>query len=231
MKVPVTSEEIEQFVRDFDRVYEGKLSNVYNFSRVVQLAWLNKVLEVQGRKFHKIGVISGSENEPELRLVSFDSCDFLSFEQDAKYDLDTQWDEEARFDLTLCNQVLEHLFNPQQAMANLVACTVKNGYIFVSVPTVNRIHGEPFFYSSGYHPRFLERLGKTAGVKLVAAGQWGSRKYLLHAVNGSWLPHNKLRRGIRSKSDLYFPFLALSDGRYEDRSGTVITDCWVLFQR
>ena len=62
------------------------------------------------------------------------------------------------FSMTMCNQVLEHIFNPQLAFKNLCQQTAPSGYIYVSIPTLNCIHGEPDFFSSGFYPRFLEYL-------------------------------------------------------------------------
>lgn len=73
------------------------------------------------------------------------------------YDLNLDWSgyDSHNFSMTMCNQVLEHVFNPHLAFKNLCQQTATNGYIYASIPTLNCIHGEPDFFSSGFHPRFF----------------------------------------------------------------------------
>jgi 2-polyprenyl-3-methyl-5-hydroxy-6-metoxy-1,4-benzoquinol methylase len=130
----------------------------------------------------------------------------------------------------MCNQVLEHITFPLQGIKNLSYITAPGGYIWVSIPTINCIHGEPWFYSSGYHPRMLKSLGRTVGLEILHIGAWGSRKYLVAAVLGRWLTEKQLKRGFRGMWDLAFPWLALQDGR-RSQVHKYITDCWVLFRK
>jgi SAM-dependent methyltransferase len=180
------------------------------------------------------------QDEPELKLISTDSVSFLNFESDNAYDLDLDWRTRTSsgFSFTICNQVLEHVFNPHVAFGNLVHSTRPGGLIYVTIPTINCIHGEPYFYSSGFHPRFLERLAKEHDLDTVGISSWGSAKYLLHAVSGTWLTDRNLRRGLHSRMDIRLPSFILSDGRDPDcplsrKMGykDIITDCWGLFSK
>ena len=137
------------------------------------------------------------------------------------------------FSLTICNQVLEHVFNPHLAFSNLCHATKKGGYIWVSLPTVNCIHGQPQFFSSGYHPRFLQRLASEAGLTTISIGQWGTKKYMLNALIGKWLFSDYLTKGIHRKGDLLFPFEIFKDGRVQNNAENpeIITDCWGLFRK
>lgn len=47
------------------------------------------------------------------------------------------------FDLVLCNQVLEHVFDFHKAVKELIRVTKKGGLIMVSVPFVYPIHDKP----------------------------------------------------------------------------------------
>jgi hypothetical protein len=232
--------EVQQFIRDFDSLFEGKLSSYYNYSRVVSLAWLHRKLQALGlTQQDSVGVVSGSLGEPELKLLKSTEVRVLSFQNDPRYDLDQSWAGQppADFSFTMCNQVLEHVFNPHQAFRNLIHHARRpGGLIFVSIPTVNCIHGEPHFYSSGFHPRFLERLARTNDLDVVGISCWGTPKYLLHAVTGVWATNVTLKPGFHGMPDCRFPNLVYSDGRDPSDAfarsmqfGPVITDCWGLF--
>jgi SAM-dependent methyltransferase len=161
-----------------------------------------------------------------LRFVQSEKITLLNFGSDRAFDLDEPWFERPsqNFSMTLCNQVLEHVFNPHLAFKNLIHVTRPDGYIYVTVPTINCIHGDPHFYSSGYHPRFLERLGLENGLEVITIGHWGSFKYMVNAVAGIWLSADQLVRGASEG----LPNMQDIDGRIkEDR---FITDCWGLFR-
>jgi hypothetical protein len=236
----ISPSEVQEFIARFDSVYGGRLSGFYNYPRVVSLAWLQKVLTHLGRKeFASVGIVSGSRAEPELGLVVAREVALLNFQEDPAYDLDASWEHQAprNFALTLCNQVLEHVFNPHLAFRNLVHHTrADGGLIFVSIPTINCIHGEPHFYSSGYHPRFLERLARANDLGVIGIGFWGTPKYMVHAVSGVWPTATTLQPGLHGLDDCRFPNLAHADGRNPADAYTqalrfppVITDCWGLF--
>ena len=234
------------FIKKFDDKYNKKLSNHINFSRVVSLSDFHRVINhIKLHHFLKVAVVSGSTHEPELELINYEHLDILQFESSSNsFNLDDDWEtinnfnktniniyEKNKYDFVLCNQVLEHIFSPKQGMKNIYHIMKKGGYAWVSVPTINRIHGEPYFYSAGYHPRYLDRLCKEQGFEVIHIGAWGSRKYLAYAVQGKWSTNNALKKGFRSKYDIAHPYLALKDGRKNDVNGRFITDTWALIRK
>lgn len=237
----VSPEEVQRFIAQHDEAYGGRLEGFYNYARVVTLTWFAKtVTALKLVDQEHVGVVSGSNDEPELKLLNVQRLTLLNFDSDPSYDLDLSWRDQPgqNFSLTLCNQVLEHVFNPHQAFQNLIHHTRPGGAIFVTIPSINCVHGEPHYYSAGYHPRFLARLAQANGLNLVGLSFWGSIRYLVHAVTGTWLPSSALRPGYQSVADLRFPGLAFSDGRKEDCEyakamgfGSVVTDCWALYQK
>jgi SAM-dependent methyltransferase len=222
---------VSRFIAANDARFDGSLSGFMNYSRVVSLAGFDRLMgKLNLRAQAHIGVISGSLREPELKFVSAARTTILSFEDDKRYDLDLKWtDPSQEFSLTLCNQALEHVFNPHMAFENLVRHTAPGGYLYVTIPTVNCIHGEPYYYSAGFHPRFLERLGITHNLELADIGFWGSYKYMIYAVTGIWLPEKWLRRGIHRRGDLRHPSLIIEDGRFMNEK--FMTDCWALYRK
>ena len=231
----MSEKEVSDFIIKYDILFEGKLSRFYNYSRVVSLANFNSTICHLGiNNQNSVGVISGSESEPELKFLNYDTICFLNFESDASFDLDNNWDDKnsQNFSFTICNQVLEHVFNPHVAFRNILKQTRNGGYVYITIPTINRIHGEPYFYSSGFHPRFLTRLGVENNLEVIDLGWWGSYKYMINAVSGHWLPEKMLRRGIHQFNDVKFPLQIFKDGCKPDvGENEIITDCWALYKK
>ena len=148
-----------------------------------------------------------------------------------------------QLDFIICNQVLEHVFNPHLAFKNMLHHLKKDGYIYVSLPTINCIHGEPYFYSSGFYPRFLERITKENKLRIINIGYWGSKKYIAQAIMGNWLNERDLRPlpfSLKSLLNLSNPLLFFTDGRKNNNHNKmnrffnktpIIVDCWGLFQK
>jgi len=243
-----TDKSVIDFIKIFDEIYEKKLTNQFNFSRVVALSDFHRlVTEMSINKFENIAVISGSLNDPETRLINYEKIDTLQFNEVSHlFDLDEDWkkisistktkskqykDIENKYDFILCNQVFEHIFSPQSGLKNISFVAKKNSYVWISLPTINCIHGDPFFYSAGYHPRFLYRMFREFGFEVIHIGAWGNRKYLAYAAQGKWATYEELKRGFRSKMDFAHPYFALIDGRKNDTSGKFITDTWGLFKK
>lgn len=232
----LSDKSVTNFINKFDNEFDGLLSSKHSYSRVVSLAHFHALItDFDLSNQDHVGVVSGSTEELELHFLNPKKLSILSFELDKKYDLDQDWSKnsvEGNFTFTMCNQVLEHVFNPQMAFKNLCHITAPNGYLYISIPTINCIHGEPHFYSSGFHPRFLERLANEYGLEIISVGHWGSQKYMLNAVDGKWLFEKYLRPGLHRKGDLKFPFQIFKDGRLRDTSkNQAITDCWGLFKK
>jgi SAM-dependent methyltransferase len=227
-------QDVREFINKNNDIFSGKLKNYYNYSRVVSLADFSCLVDKMGISSQEhVGVISGSELEPELKFLAANKMTFLNFSNNVIYDLDKNWDQQDSqdFSFAICNQVLEHVYNPRQALKNIIHHTRSGGYIYISIPTINCIHGEPYFYSAGYHPRFLERLAIEHKLEAIHIGQWGSEKYLINAVSGRWLTNNNLRIGIHGLADFLHPTFILRDGRKNSLDYRYITDCWALFKK
>ena len=61
------------------------------------------------------------------------------------------------FDLVLCSQVLEHLWNVNSAFECFTFLLRQSGYLWVACPFSNFLHGSPAFYSAGYSPDLLKK--------------------------------------------------------------------------
>lgn len=236
---------------DINNYYIDKLKQSHpniSFSRLLVSYWFHKTMSnLKMLHFNNISIISGSVNEPELKTITFNKLNNCSFDEDKKFDLDIDWtkvlssDFVGKSDLVICNQVLEHISNPAIAFKNLTSMLSPGGLLFVSVPVLNCIHGEPYFFSSGYHPRFLNRHAVDNNLEFVDGAFWGTYKYAINAISGRWSTAEQLRPGFRSLSDFKNPLLSLTDGRNANSTfasllgykpnNFLMTDCWGLYKK
>ena len=90
-------------------------------------------------------------------------------------------------DIVFCEQVLEHTQDPWRAVRNIRALLRPGGHAVISVPFMVRVHNEP-----GDYWRFtaagLRLLVESAGLQVVALGDWGSRASVI-ANLWFWCPY------------------------------------------
>jgi SAM-dependent methyltransferase len=143
-----------------------------------------------------VAIVSGSLAEPELSLIRGDkSITLLNFEEDPDlFDLNKDWSSPEWskhhnvFDLVLCEQVLEHLINPKQAVQNLSLLLKPGGLLHVTVPAINNSHGEPFYFYAGFPTATLEAFAKNASLTVKESGSWMSDKAARMYATCDWSP-------------------------------------------
>jgi SAM-dependent methyltransferase len=236
----ITKKETLSFINKYDDLYEKKLSSFYYYPSVVRLSWFYKWLK-QNKKFFfsNICVAGGNRSELELKILKYNKIFELDTSFKKKFDLNKIIQIREKFDLVLSNQVLEHLYNPFNYIKNLKKILKKNGYIFISVPLVNNVHGEEYgFYTSGYHINFLIELAKKFNLKVINYGQFGSAKCMTYTMLGHWLNYNQLKRGVKTRLDIISPILTITDGLDEECKiskfffkKSFVTDYWIILKK
>jgi hypothetical protein len=89
--------EIKEFIKKYDHIFSKKLTKKFNYSRVVSLAnfkFLIDELKLNNQK--NVGMISGSENDPELKFIKYEKILYLNFPQNKIYDLDKNWKKQKK---------------------------------------------------------------------------------------------------------------------------------------
>lgn len=156
------------------------------------ISFYDSISKVSNNLFNrkiKTAVISGSKNECELTFFKNTTVDCLCFDASIKegesqfWDLNRDWSDKKyssyfeKYDLVLCEQVLEHIAFPEQAFRNIKLLMKKGGYAHFSVPSMNGVHVEPYYFTAGYHHRMLAYWAKKIGnFKIIDCNSWGTKK-------------------------------------------------------
>jgi SAM-dependent methyltransferase len=231
--------DVSKFLRSTDPIFRRRLLNELGPARVVNLIQFERFLKSWQKPIESVAIVSGSLSEPELNLIRGQkNVTLFNFEEDpVLFDLNKDWSsaEWAKhhnaFDLVLCEQVLEHLIDPKQAVQNLSHLLKPGGLLHVTVPAINNSHGEPFFFYAGFPTATLEAFAKNARLTVKESGSWMSDKAarmyatcdwsplshsgsITHMIQGLWLGRNSLQDLInilygRVKNFAKYPFQKL----------------------
>jgi SAM-dependent methyltransferase len=115
---------------------------------------------------------------PDIRVVyvgidnSHNDKNFINF------DLNNEMLEDFdKFDLVLCSQVLEHVWNMSNAFDALTKMVRRGGYLWISCPASNMVHGSPEYFSAGYAPEYLTNNLEIRNFEILSAFAIGSKRY------------------------------------------------------
>jgi hypothetical protein len=134
-----------------------------------------------------IAILGGSSKDPEVDVlkkcfpdskISYLGIDNYGNESPWLFlDLNIHRESRDTFDLLVCSQVLEHLWNLNEAFNTISALVPAGGHIWVNCPTSNMAHGSPEYYSAGYTPSYLEKNFEMRGIQSLSSGCYGSQRY------------------------------------------------------
>lgn len=143
----------------------------------------------------KVAVVGGSEREPELIALRHFGLEInltiFGIDSDAEYlDLNSinskNWNFD--FDLILCSQVMEHLWNHSAAFDTLKNLMNEKTHLWISCPSSNRPHGLNFYFSAGLTVDFLVNNMESRGLTVLGSGSIGTRRlYRAIHTQPSWL--------------------------------------------
>lgn len=128
---------------------------------------------------------------------SFTSLNYPEFDLCAPLTVDR------RFDVVICEQVLEHVIDPVAAAANLRGLCAPGGRVVVSTPFLIRIHELPMFGMRDYWrftPHGLQRLLEGAGLVVDSVSWWGNRRCV--TANFTRWPAYRRRQSLRNQPDI-----------------------------
>jgi|tagenome__1003787_1003787.scaffolds.fasta_scaffold20977306_5 SAM-dependent methyltransferase len=120
-----------------------------------------------------------------------------------EFDLCAPVHDPGRYDVVVCEQVLEHVADPFRAAENLRELCAPGGHIVVSTPFLIKIHELPMFDMRDYWrftPRGLCTLLERAGLEVDEVGSWGNRDCVVGNFD-RW-PAYRWWHSLRNEPDL-----------------------------
>jgi len=166
------------------------------WQRVPLNAAVDRHLEALGPSGLTAAEISG-DAQSRRPWKRFASLDYPAFDLCAPLELTE------RFDVVICEQVLEHVVDPWAAASNLRGLCVPGGRVVVSTPFLVRIHELPAYGMPDYWrftPRGLRVLLESAGLTVDEVGSWGNRACV--AGNFDRWPAYRRWHSLRDEPDL-----------------------------
>jgi SAM-dependent methyltransferase len=168
------------------------------WQRVPLIQAVNRHVEQLGPQHLEAAEISGADHagKPWKRFESLNYPDF---------DLCAPLADELRaaYDVVLCEQVIEHVVDPNAAAENLRGLVRPDGHVIVSTPFLIRIHELPMYGMDDYWrftPRGLRTLLERAGLEVQAVGSWGNRSCVVGNLD-HW-PAYRRWQSLRNEPDL-----------------------------
>jgi hypothetical protein len=163
--------------------------------RQVAMSILMNWIRLNQPEVKSIGVLGGSSKEPELlellKVYPKSEVFFLGIERGVnenpfiELDLNTSVDIDRFFDIVICAQVLEHVWNIDNCMRNLSKIVnPQSGLLWLNCPTSNMVHGSPDYFSAGYSPQMISKNLENYKFELILTDSIGSRRlyFFTHAL-------------------------------------------------
>ena len=207
------------FSNQIKELIENELFNT-NYGRVLILKKFEEIISKCDFNTNlKVCVIGGSVKEPEillLRKLGF-NLNITTFgiedTDDVFFDLNqtNKLDNIESFDLILCGQVLEHIWNIQSFVENIIYVMNSKSLCFIHCPKSNIHHGHTY-YSSGYSKEFLKEIF-TDKIELIEFGELGTpRLYTSIHLLKDWISTREAQSG-KINFRTWFSFLWNLNGK------------------
>lgn len=143
-----------------------------HWQRIVLNDSVNEYLDALGTEDLSGAEISG-ETHARRRWREYASLMYPEF------DLLGELETPGRFDVVICEQVLEHVPDPWLAARNLKELCVPGGRVIVSTPFLVRVHELRWIYDMKdywrFTPRGLQTVLERAGLEVERVESWGNR--------------------------------------------------------
>jgi SAM-dependent methyltransferase len=167
------------------------------------------------KEIKSIAVVGGGINEPELDVFrnskdlvvhffgiesNIETQNFTYLNLNTNFENDTQ-----QFDLVICSQVLEHIWDVKQGLENLIKLAKPSGLIWIGCPSSNYAHGSPDYFSAGYQPSLITNLMQHRGLQELVSGTLGSERYyfMTHGIQ-IWASRDEHKSPLTHGLSRYF---------------------------
>jgi len=200
-------------------------------------------------KRYTLAVVGGSKHEPEIEALiskgySIEVDSYGIEDADFVLDLNTKSNLPSKiYDIVLCIQVIEHVWNHDNCFKHLKNLLGPEGYIWINCPASNRWHPSPDFFTAGFTSGYLENMLSNLDIEIVKAGSIGSKRnyYATHLL--PWWLSRMNHKFIFSRPPgrtlmktvalliVYSPYLLLllfASSKIDSKNPKFFTESWVL---
>lgn len=145
--------------------------------------------------FEKVLSFNGA-NDPEYEFITYSQLKNYNYLDDMiNYDLHTLNINEKDFDFCMCNQTLEHVYDPCLVLRNIYNHLKSGAIFYCNVPSINMAHDTPHHHYTGFTPTGLGCVVKQAGFEILDIGFWGNTEYINCMMNNNdWPDYQKVSR-------------------------------------
>ncbi len=173
------------------------------------------------KNLEKIAILGGTRNDVEYLITAKYNPGITSTvfgiedlePQDFFLDLNNIYERKDSYDLILCSQVLEHLWDHQNFFDNVCKLAHTGSYVWLNCPSSNFVHGSPDYYSAGFTASYISNNLRKRNFEIIGEGNIGSERYykVLHLTHqwlsednhqnlifGNPIPGKKIRSKIRT---------------------------------
>ena len=200
---PMFSENLKSLIEsNFSNTNYGRILLLDKFESLINQVNLNKNL--------KVGIIGGTHDEPEVILLekmgfSLEKYTFGIEEYDDFFldlNLSNTKFPKIDFDVIICAQVLEHIWNVKNFTDNIIKIMNKDTLTFINCPKSNYHHGHTY-YSAGYSKEFLKEIFNNR-IEIIECGELGTpRLYTSIHLLKHWLNTEEATSGKISYQSWY----------------------------
>jgi len=193
------------------------------FGRVVLLDRFLKFILINTEvKKLNVAVIGGFDNEPEVEILKKSgyevSIDHYGISETSKeFDLNIKNNKDKvkkKYDLVICCQVLEHVWNINNFFHNLELFKEKDTLIYINFPKSNKFHSvnpqkPKDFNSTGYSKYFILNNIEDSQLEAIEIEELGSeRLYKSIHVLQTWYNYKEINKCFRAEKKDYIKYFS-----------------------
>lgn len=109
---------------------------------------------------------------------------------------------DASFDVVLCSEVLEHVFEPEMAIAEMSRVLKPGGIMLLTAPFCSLTHFAPYHYATGFNVYWYRKVLENNGCKIVSEQPIGNfYDYLRQEIGRILYVNSEYGRGRNSLFD------------------------------
>ena len=190
------------FSNQITELIENELFNT-NYGRILILNKFEElILKSNFKKNLQVAVVGGFHEEPEILLLKKLGFNLkvttfgIEDTDDIYFDLNVsnKYSRKSHFDLIVCGQVLEHIWNVNYFVENISKIMADETLTFIHCPKSNIHHGHTY-YSAGYSKEFLKQIFNNNN-EILDYGELGTpRLYTSIHLLKDWITAREAKTG------------------------------------